>query len=237
MGVIETIYRETIRGIVRITVACLGGMVVEGAEHVPSSGGVLIAPNHVSHLDPPVVGVCLRRAAWFMATDELFGIPVLGPMARWLRAYPIRQDSPDRAALRKTEGLLNAGEVVVAFPEGHESLDGRLQPLQRGVVWIALRAGVPIVPVGIRGTDLALPPREWRLRHAGRPIRVTFGAPIGPEELSGGMSGGAGADHGCDLLRKRLLMLTGEDARAPENHLAHTSDCRGVGPIFPDSRM
>ena len=212
---IESMYRQTVRGIVRAAVACLGGMTVEGAERVPASGGVLITPNHVSHLDPPVVGVCLKRPAWFLATDELFSIPVLGHMARWLRAYPIRQDSPDREALRKTERLLEAGEIVVAFPEGHESLDGRLQPLQRGIVWIALRTGVPVVPVGIRGTNLMLPPREWRLRHAGQRMHVCFGLPISPDELAGDRTGQDRVVHGCDVLRRSLLRLTGYDERIP----------------------
>lgn len=210
----ELVFRETVRRLVRGVIACLGGLTVEGLEHLPPVGGVVIAPNHVSHLDPPVVGAILNRPVWFLATDELFDIPLLGLFARWLRAYPIRQDSADRTALRRTEGLLRSGEAVVAFPEGHESLDGRLQPLQPGVVWIALRAGVPIVPVGICGTDHMLPPREWRLRHAGRPVVVRIGRPLSPEELANGLSGRLGAERGCEVLTDSLLRLTGQgDAR------------------------
>lgn len=204
----ERLFRGLVRTCLRGMFACLGGLRIEGQEHVPETGGVIVAPNHVSHADPIVVGIALRRPAWFAATDELFAIPVLGVMARWVRAFPIRQDSPDRAALRRMEELLRSGELLVGFPEGHESLDGKLQPLQPGLVWLALRCEVPIVPVGIVGTNSALPPREWRLRHAGRAIIVRFGMPITPEDLRRGGQGREAVDRGCAMLRDRLLALT-----------------------------
>ncbi|MBM3494420.1 MAG: 1-acyl-sn-glycerol-3-phosphate acyltransferase [Armatimonadetes bacterium] len=211
----ERLFRASVRIVLRCMFGCLGGVSVIGMDRMPRTGGIVIAPNHLSHADPMLIGMVVDRPVWFVATDELFEIPVLGSLARWLRAFPIRQDSADRGALRKLEGLLGAGEGVVAFPEGHESLDGHLQPLQPGVVWVALRAQAPIVPVGIRGTERMLPPCEWRLRHAGARITVCVGEPISPLRLSGGMRGRAAAEHGCDVLRSALLELTCDGASNP----------------------
>src|SRR5579871_5119512 len=99
----------------RTIFAVLGGLRVEGKERVPKHGPVIVAPNHISFADPALIGVALGRPARFMATDEMFGIRVLGALARIMRAYPIRQDSPDRAALRRTEQLLREGQAVVVF--------------------------------------------------------------------------------------------------------------------------
>jgi 1-acyl-sn-glycerol-3-phosphate acyltransferase len=203
----DEVFRAGVRGFLRALFGCLGGVRLEGLEHIPRSGGMLVAPNHVSHADPLLIGMALDRPVWFVATDELFAIPVLGSLAARLRAFPIRQDSADRDALRRLDGLLRAGEGVVAFPEGHESLDGRLQPLQPGVVWAALRAGVPIVPVHVFGTDRMLPPREWRLRHAGTCIGARFGPPIAADRLAGGLRGRAAVDRACSILTEALLGL------------------------------
>jgi len=201
----------------RIAIRLLGGWRVEGLENVPRKGGVLVAPNHLSHLDPPLVGALTRRHAWFVATDELFEIRVLGRLSTILRVLPIHQDSPDRSALRRLRGLLEAGECVVLFPEGHESLDGRLRPLQGGVILLALWSRVPIVPVGIVGTDAMMAPREFRPRRTGRPAVVRYGEPISAADLSGGLTGRDALDHGLALLEERMRALVGQtETREPQ---------------------
>src|SRR2546423_1288592 len=124
-------------------------MRVEGVENVPRHGAGIIAPNHISFADPPLVAIPMGRPAWFMATDEMFAYPILGRPARIMRGYPIRQDSPDRAALRKTLNLLKSEQAVVIFPEGHVSKTGELQPIQPGSVMLAVQSKAPVVPVGI----------------------------------------------------------------------------------------
>jgi 1-acyl-sn-glycerol-3-phosphate acyltransferase len=196
----------------RTIIAVLGGLRVENADRVPRRGGVIVAPNHISFADPPVVAVCLKRYAWFLATDEMFQIPVMGTLAKIMRALPIRQDSPDRSALRRTLDLLKGGEAVVIFPEGHVSKDGRLQPIQAGTILLAIQAGVPIVPVGVVATDRMMPPHQWKLHHAGRRMTVRFGAPIPVDELAGGLKGRAALDHGVEVLRAAITALSEQPA-------------------------
>lgn len=203
----ERVLRPIFRVLLRGLLGCLGGVRVEGLERVPAVGGVILAPNHRSHLDPILIGVLSQRPVWFLATDELFDIPVIGPLSAVFRAFPIRQDSPDRAALRRAESLLRGGEVVVVFPEGHESLDGQLQPLQGGVILLAERASVPVVPVGISGSERVLPPREWYLRHGGEPVVVRFGQPLSAELLTGNLRGKAAWRRGSETLARAIAAL------------------------------
>lgn len=189
-----------------------GGVAVEGAARVPRKGAVLITPNHMSFADPPLMGVVTPRYVWFVATDELFEMPVLGGIARIMRAYPIRQDSPDRSALKKTIKLLKAGEAVVIFPEGHVSRDGRMQPVQPGTILLAAQTGAPIVPVGIVGTDAFMAPHQWGMRRARRRMVVRFGEPVSAAELMEGLKGRAGVDQAAERLGERIAELAGQPA-------------------------
>ncbi|HSV72361.1 MAG TPA: lysophospholipid acyltransferase family protein [Chthonomonadales bacterium] len=215
--------------VLSIVFRLLGGYRVEGRGNVPKRGAVIIAPNHLSHADPPLVGIAAPRGVWFMATTELFGVRVFGALARIYRAIPIRQDSPDRAALRRVERLLGGGAAVVIFPEGHESLDGRLLPLQGGTALLAIRTGTPILPVGIVGTPAMLPARSTRPRRAPAPAVVRFGRPIDAVELAGGRKGRGAVEHATRLLASALRDLTPE-LNGPEAVHAVTSRGEGIGP-------
>jgi len=215
---IEGFVRGLLRLFLRGILAGLGGVRAYGLEHVPEAGPLILAPNHVSHLDPILIGVLVRRPVWFLATDELFTIPVLGTLSRYLRAFPIRQDSPDRKALRRAEELLRQGEALVVFPEGHESLDGKLKPLQGGAILLARRTGACIVPVGIRGSERVLPPREWRPRHGGEPIVVRFGKQVSAEQWTAGCGGREGMAHALECLRLELLRLSGQADNGEYSH-------------------
>lgn len=178
------LYMPLVRLVLRLFLRVLGGLDVQGLEHVPRKGGLLVAPTHQSHVDPIIMGAVLPRDAWYVATEDLFSIRWVGPLAAALRAFPIRQDTPDLPAIRRVQALAEAGEAVVIFPEGHESPDGSLQPLQPGTVFVALRSGTPILPIAIRYSNRMMPYASWRPRRAGRRAIVRIGPPIDLAELS-----------------------------------------------------
>jgi 1-acyl-sn-glycerol-3-phosphate acyltransferase len=148
---------------------------VTGRSNVPARGGVLLAPNHISDIDPPVVNLSLFRPLWFMAKSELFDIRILGPLIRFSQAFPVERGGADRAALRRAAQLLQNDQAVVVFPEGRLSPNGELQPLLPGVTMLALHAGVPIIPVGIYGSNKVLPYGEVVPRPSFEPLRIHFG--------------------------------------------------------------
>src|SRR5262249_48024430 len=99
-------------------VAALGGLRVEGREALPGRGGVILAANHASYLDPLVVGLAVPKPFWSMAKEPLFRIPVLRGVMRFFHAFPVRPDAADRGALRQAAEILEAGETLLVFPEG-----------------------------------------------------------------------------------------------------------------------
>jgi 1-acyl-sn-glycerol-3-phosphate acyltransferase len=124
-----------------------------GSENIPTTGGVIIAANHISLWDPPVVGAGLTRSVNFMAKEELFAFPPLRWMIRIMKAFPVKRGAADRGAIRHAINLLKNGEVLGVFPEGTRSKTGELGKPEPGIGMIALKAGVPIVPAAIIGTN------------------------------------------------------------------------------------
>ena len=165
-----------------------GRVTEHGAGNVPRTGGVLLCPNHVSDADPAAVAVtCPRRTPYFVAKRELFAIRYLGWWLRLWRVLPIERNAADRAALRRIEDLLKAGEAVVLFPEGGGNADGTLQPLNPGALLLALRAKVPVVPVVITNTGKVWVYGDVLPRRVTNPapITVTYGTPLDLSDLQG----------------------------------------------------
>jgi 1-acyl-sn-glycerol-3-phosphate acyltransferase len=147
---------------------------VEG--QVPQTGGVLIAANHASYLDIPLLGCGMRRRAWYLGRHDLFPIPGLNGILQALGWIPVRLGRLDREAFGKAINLIRAGKVVVIFPEGGRSHDGHLRPPKAGIGVIVSQTGCPVVPAYLKGTFDVLPPgARWpRLRQ----VTVRFGDPI-----------------------------------------------------------
>ncbi len=146
---------------------------VEGASHVPAAGSVILAPNHVSYLDPVVVGISTRRPVHFMAKRELFETPILGWLISRLNAYPVTRERVDPSTVKRTLSLLAEGQAVTIFPEGTRGDGKRLGPVRPGIGVIASRSGAPVVPVFHGGTERVLPRGAKGIRRA--PLWVRFG--------------------------------------------------------------
>lgn len=173
---------------VRAIFTVLGGWRVTGREHVPPTGGLLVASNHLSYADPPAVGLALPRRCWFMGKSEIFGVPFLAWISRLHLAFPVRREMVDRAAMRRVEELLQAGEAVCVYPEGHVSRTGRLLPLQPGAALFALRVGVPILPTVLINTGRAIVPPKCLPRFVKGGVQVRFGPVIRPEQAPADLS-------------------------------------------------
>lgn len=147
-----------------------------GTPRVPRTGGVLLASNHQSNFDPVLVGIALDRPIHFMARDTLFSIPGFRTVIRALNAFPVRRATADLEAMREALRRLKAGNPVLMFPEGTRTSNGEIGTVHAGVVLLAARAGVPIVPVVIDGAFEAWPRHQtFPRRHR---LRVLFGNPI-----------------------------------------------------------
>lgn len=168
----------------RLLARVLGRLRTSGERHVPARGGFIYCPNHISDADPVVFFVSQPRRAWFIGKQELFDIPILGWFFYRFHAFPIRRDTADRAALRRAEACLRRGEPILLFPEGRCSQTGRLQHIQSGAALLALRADVPIVPVGIEHTNELLPYGSLAPRFSRHPVTLTFGPILRPSEFA-----------------------------------------------------
>ena len=163
------------RLIVRMLLLLLTRLRVRGRENVPSQGPVLVVANHLNLADPPLLGVSLGRKVVFMAKEELFRSGFSSYFIHGFGAFPVHRGQLDRKALRQADQLLANGMALVSFPEGTRSKNAQLQPAFPGSALIALRSGVPILPVGITGTE-RIKGAAWFLR---RPeIIVNIGRPF-----------------------------------------------------------
>jgi 1-acyl-sn-glycerol-3-phosphate acyltransferase len=158
-----------IRALIRIVF----GLRIKGLDRIPKRSQAIIAVNHQSYLDPPVVGACLGREAHFLAMEPLFRHPILGPLVRYFNAMPVGSVRLDLGAFRKVVEILQQGGAVVVFPEGGRSQTGDLQKGESGVGFLAAQTGVDVYPVYIKNTRLT-----WRRLRVRRPIEVIFGEPI-----------------------------------------------------------
>lgn len=134
------------------------GLRLEGTEHIPPMGAVVIVPNHQTYADPVLVTIPVRRPIYYMAWSQLFDVPGLSWMIRRLRAFPVQLESRDPRATREAVRLLRAGEAVMIFPEGARSLDGRVGRFKPGAFRLAVSLGAPVLPVTIAGGHASWPP-------------------------------------------------------------------------------
>ncbi len=184
-----TLWYQFCRGIYRLYFRLYHrGRILHG-ERLPMEGGVILAGNHVSFLDPPLFGGSCRREAFYMARDTLFRNPVANWVLRSWNCVPIKREGGDIAAMRTALRLLSEGKAVLMFPEGTRSKDGKLQEARAGIGMIVARSRATIVPIRIFGADKAMPrgtsiPRPVKMAIAfGEPFQYPF--PANMDELRG----------------------------------------------------
>jgi 1-acyl-sn-glycerol-3-phosphate acyltransferase len=128
---------------------------VFGAENVPAAGGVILASNHASFLDPPLVGAGLKRDINYLARESLFRFPGIGALLRSWNAVPVDRDGGGAKGLKKILDRLFAGGAIILFPEGTRTRDGNFLPARSGVGLTVIKSTVPVVPVRVFGTFAA----------------------------------------------------------------------------------
>jgi len=124
---------------------------ISGVEHIPLSGGLIIAANHASNWDPPMAAVFVLRPVCFMAKQELFSVPVFGQIIKRLHAFPVKRGAGDRGAIKAALQILKTGDCSGLFPEGTRSHDGKMHKPEAGIAFIAAKANVPVVPTALIG--------------------------------------------------------------------------------------
>ena len=162
-----------------------GGWRVFGRENVPKTGGVILAPNHASLFDPPIIGCASPRRVTTMGKAELFdqkwlGLKILGWIITRMATFPVKRGAPDRRAIRRALQVLKDGEILVIFPEGTRTRTGELGEGEIGLAMIAHSSKAPIVPVYLGGTGAALSPRHRGFKLVKTEVR--FGEPLHFEE-------------------------------------------------------
>jgi len=151
---------------------------VNGADNIPEKGGVLVASNHSSFLDPVIVGVGISRQTYYLTKQNLFEIPIFGLLIRALHTIPVKREQVSISTFKELIKSLNAKKAIILFPEGTRSIDGKLGQGKMGVSMLALKADVPIVPAYIDGATKAFP-KDGKWIYP-KKIRVIFGKPIIP---------------------------------------------------------
>jgi cytidylate kinase len=146
-----------VRAILAVLLRTAFRLEVRGAENIPKHGGAIIAPNHRSLIDHPTVGVATKRQIWFMAKSELFRNKWAAKFLYAMNSFPVNRGRPDRASLQRCLELLEQGELVGIYPAGTRTPESRFEDLEDGFTYIALKSGVPIVPVAVSGTESVLP--------------------------------------------------------------------------------
>lgn len=160
-----------VKVILRVLFTVVLRMRVEGTENIPKEGPLVIASNHLSLLDPPVIGTAATRKVHFMAKQELF-VPILGDIYKILGAFPVRRGGADRAAIKHGIEILQSSQVLAIFPEGTRSKTGKLGKAEPGALMMASKAMATIVPCCVIGTDFKRQGRIWPK------VTVRFGKPV-----------------------------------------------------------
>lgn len=176
----NSLFYSLVKNSFRLGFTLYNGLRVSGMENIPAEP-FIAASNHMSNVDPPLIGGILPTRLRYLAKESLFRNPLLGFFIKTLGAVPVtREDSQRAGAVMKLMlSLLASGESILIFPEGSRSRDGRLKPLEAGVSFLSVKSGAPVLPIYIKGSDRVSPAGSL----LPRPVRITvsLSAPIYPD--------------------------------------------------------
>ena len=196
------------------TRVCAPGSCCYGLERLPARGGGVVAINHLSAIDAPLVGSFSNRAIWYMVKSELMEIPVVGEAFGWAGGFSIRRGESDRDGLRQARELVRAGHLIGVFVEGTRQRFGYPGEVHAGALSVALKESVPIIPCAVESFGWG-----WRNRRA---CCVVWGNPI---DLTGFSSNGTGCRAAAEVTRVEILRLWRQAAEAVS---------AGYPPVLPD---
>jgi 1-acyl-sn-glycerol-3-phosphate acyltransferase len=199
-----------------------------GLDRVPASGGGVVAANHLSAIDPPLIGSLCPRTIFYMAKAELLALPVVGEGLMWTGAFPVRRGEGDRESLRRARELAREGHMVGVFVEGTRQRFGYPGTVLPGAMMISLLEGVPVVPCGVYSFG-------WSPRNR-MPCAVVWGDPL---DLSGLPRSGRGYKQAADVVGEEVLRLwrlageavaSGFPAELPDGRRRTTASGRPIRP-------
>lgn len=151
---------------------------VVGREHIPKTGAFVLAPVHRAYIDTPLMCAVTRRRLRYMGKEEAFGNRIGNWSLRAVGGFPVSRGEADRDAIRRAEDVLRLGQPLVMFPEGTRKDGPVVEEVFDGPAFVAARVGVPIVPVGIAGSDVAMPPHAKSVKRT--KVVLVIGPPLPP---------------------------------------------------------
>ena len=196
----------------RFCFSVFGRLEVSGRELLPPHGPVILVCNHLSYNDPPMLVAALRRPLYFVGKKELFESLISRFTMRSFHVFPVDRTRAGIEAIKTMLELLERDRVLVIFPEGTRSGDGQLQEGMLGVVYLALKAQAPILPVGISGTQ-KFPP--WRLAFPLSRIRISVGPPFSLPVVEGGAAPRAAMRSMLEMIMQRIAAQLPPEQRGP----------------------
>lgn len=142
---------------------------ITGLENLPENGRYILAANHLSYADPPLVGSCIKKKIYYIAKKELFRIPVFGWFIKKMNAFPVDREIADAGALKNALKILESGNILLVFPEGTRYKPGKIRKLKNGSAMLSIASNSPVVPVAVINSDKLISFKK---------LKVRFGVPM-----------------------------------------------------------